>query len=116
MCAVLAELVLSFSYKDKLIVREVALIKRKLKLLYRLAEPLIYHFKDDENLIFFLLKNQDPINALMGKGYLRELLSQLHEKGLGQLEKKLCDQYHDRGFFSLIPELKIRFSELNQSP
>jgi hypothetical protein len=111
---ILSDLLASFSQKDGLAAPDAALMKRKLKQLFRLTESLICHSKEDENLIFFLLKNRDPINTLMGTGYLRSFLSKLHEKGLEQLEKKLCDQYHDRGFFSLIPELKMRFSELNQ--
>lgn len=110
----LGDLVLSFSGKESFNSRQKVHIKRKLHQLYLLAEPLISHFKNSENLIFFLLKNQDPVNALMGKGYLQAYLSHLHKKGLGQLEKKLCDHFHDRGFSSLIPELKTRFSELSR--
>lgn len=111
----LADLVLTFSGRESLNSRQKLQIKRKLHQLYQLAEPLVSLFKSNENLIFFLLKNQDPVNALMGKGYLRTYLSHLHKKGLGQLEKKLCDHFHDRGFSSLIPELKKRFSELSRS-
>ena len=98
----------SFSSRDKL------RVKKKLHQLYLLTEPLLNHFKNNENLIFFLLKNQGPIHALAGSGHLLDFLSHLHKKGLGPLERKLCDHYHKRGFFSLIPELKRLFSELNR--
>lgn len=111
----LTDLVRSFSGKESFNSRQKIQVNRKLHELYLLAEPLISYYKNSENLIFFLLKNQDPVNALMGRGYLQTFLSHLHKKGLGQLEKKLCDHYHDRGFSSLIPELKTRFSELSQS-
>ncbi len=107
------DLVLRFPFKTTLNSRQKQQLRKKLHQLYLLAEPLIRHFKANENLIFFLLKNQSPINALMGEGFLHTFLSQLHKKGLGQLEKKLCDHYHERGFFSLIPELKKLFSGLN---
>ncbi len=111
----LADLVISFSGKETFNSRQKIQVKRKLHQLYLLAEPLISHYKNNENLIFFLLKNLDSVNALMGKGYLQAFLSHLHKKGLEQLEKKLCDHYHNRGFSSLIPELKTRFSELSGS-
>lgn len=109
---ILADLVLTFSGKEFFNSRQKLQIKRKLHQLYLLVEPLLSDSKNDENLIFFLLKNQDPVNALMGKGYLRTYLSHLHKKGLRQLEKKLCDHFHNRGFSSLVPELKKQFSEL----
>lgn len=111
---ILTELVLQYSCKEHFQARHKVQIRKKLHLLYLLIEPLISNFKNNENLIFFLLKNEDSINSLMGEGHLHAFLSHLHKKGLGQLEKRLSDHYHKRGFSSLVPELKMRISELSR--
>ncbi len=112
--SILTDLIVQFSGIDSLTSKNHLHLKKKLHQIYHLTEPLVQRFKNNENLIFFLLKNQGSINALAGKGRLLDFLSELHKKKLGQLEKKLSDHYHERGFFSLIPELRQLFSELGQ--
>jgi hypothetical protein len=69
-------------------------------------EPFISACKENENLIFFLLKAKEDIDECLGQGYLRSLLLNLHPNGLDELCEKLCDNYHHRGFYFLIPEIK----------
>ncbi len=80
--------------------------------IYSLTEKLIEDCKEEENVIFFLLKNQKEIDALMGKSHLHIFLLALHPEGLTSLKEQLCDHFHDRGFFSVIPELKKLISTL----
>ncbi len=75
-------------------------------------EPLIELCKDNENLVHFMLKNRETLDTLMNPGYLRALLLKLHSCGLETLGEKMCDQYHQRGFFSQIYEFKILLTEL----
>jgi hypothetical protein len=77
-----------------------------LKALHHVIEQLIVECEEDENLSLFLLKHKQQIDALMGPGYLRAFLLQLYPQGLRSLEEMVSDHYHERGFFSLIPELK----------
>ena len=108
---------------EKVFVKELtSLAKRKkktheyvvqsLKKIITALEPLLEIGKNNENLIHFLLKNKEAIDALMNSGYLREFLSRIHPCELEALGEKLCDQYHQRGFFSQIPEFKILLTEL----
>lgn len=69
-------------------------------------EPFISACKDNENLLFFLLKVREDIDQSLGVGYLQSLLLKLHPGGLEELCEKLCDNYHHRGFYFLIPEIK----------
>lgn len=103
---------LQFANKSHLEESEIRILKRRLRQIYLLAEPLIHLNKHNENLIFFLLKNQTSINALAGKGYLHTFLSSLYKQKLKSVEKKLCDQLHERGFFAQISEMKQAFARL----
>lgn len=76
-------------------------------------EPFISACKDNENLLFFLVKAKEEIDECLGLGYLQSLLLKLHPSGLEDLCEKLCDNYHHRGFYFLIPEIKrlmVQFS------
>jgi hypothetical protein len=86
--------------------------KHTLQKIYLLIEALLETCKDNENLIFFLLKNNQTIDALMHPGYLRTFLTRVHPSGLEILGEKMCDQYHRRGFISQIPELKLLMTNL----
>jgi hypothetical protein len=86
--------------------------EKTLQMLYSSLEPLLETCKENENLIYFLLKNRQTIDELMQKGYLRNFLISVHPYGLEILGEKMCDQYHQRGFISQIPELKILMTDL----
>lgn len=88
-------------------------LKPHLQKLYHLLEKLFEECQKDENLLFFLLKNKAAIDSLMGSDYLYHFLLKIYPKGLSSLEEMLCDHYHERGFFSLIPELKDLILALN---
>jgi hypothetical protein len=83
-----------------------------LQKIYFSFEPLIEICKENENLIHFMLKNRETIDSLIGEGYLRTFLIKIYPHDLESLGDKLCDQYHQRGFFSQIAELKILLTEL----
>ncbi len=80
--------------------------------LYKAIEPFTRHCKENENLLSFLLKHRTSIDALTEKGHLHRFLLELHPEGLETLGEKMCDQYHQRGFFSQIPEFKLLLTEL----
>jgi hypothetical protein len=82
------------------------------QMLYSALEPLIEVCKESENLLFFLLKKRSMIDELHGNGYLQRFILKIHSDGLETLGEKMCDQYHQRGFFSQIPEFKLLLTEL----
>lgn len=83
-----------------------------LRATYTALEPLLELCGENENLLFFLLKNRREIDALMQPGHLCTFLLKIHPNGLETLGEKMCDQYHQRGFFSQIPEFKLLLTEL----
>src|SRR5262249_4669700 len=88
------------------------LFSQTLKKIFLGLEPFIELCKDNENLIHFLLKNKGQVDAFMSPGYLHAFLLKVHSCGLETLGEKMCDQYHQRGFFSQISDFKILLTEL----
>jgi len=84
-----------------------------LQKIYFALEPLIEICKENENLFHFLLKNRKTIDAMICEGYLHSFLLKIHSTDLETLGEKMCDQYHQRGFFSQISEFKILLTELS---
>ena len=80
--------------------------------IYLALERFLLVCNENENLILFLLKNKEEIDQIMGKGHLRKFLEKMHPEGLEKLGEKMCDRYHQRGFFSQIPEFKLLLSDL----
>ena len=90
-------------------------LQSALQSIYAALEPLIGACKENENLLFFMLKNHKAIEALTHKRHLLDFLEQIHPFGLEILGEKMCDQYHQRGFFSQIPEFKLLLTELRHA-
>ena len=86
--------------------------EKTLQALFVSLEPLLEACKQNENLIYFLLKNRLAIDALMQEGHLRGFLIKVHPCGLETLGENMCDQYHQRGFIAQIPELKLLMTDL----
>lgn len=86
--------------------------KNTFQTLYRAAEPLILACEEEENLLFFLIQHHKTIDALMKKGHLAQFLKKIEPLGIESLGEKLCDQYHRRGFFSQIADLKLLLTQL----
>jgi hypothetical protein len=104
---------LTFLAKKKKI--SLFLFTTALQKIYSKLEPLIEICRENENLLHFMLKNRETIDGFVGEGHLRSFLVKIHPQGLQLLGEKVCDQYHQRGFFSQIAEFKILLTELTHA-
>ncbi|MES2122773.1 MAG: hypothetical protein V4492_08370 [Chlamydiota bacterium] len=80
--------------------------------IYLALEPFLLLCKENENLLFFLLKNKSVLDRMMQKDSLKGFLAKAYPEGMDKLGEKMCDRYHRRGFFSQIPEFKLLLSDL----
>lgn len=80
-------------------------LKLYLKQLYLVLEPLMIECKNDENFLFFLLKNQDAVRSITHSTHLLSFF-QKHCEEIDSLCESICDSFHSRGFACLIPEVK----------
>jgi len=72
-------------------------------------------FSDDENILFFLLKNSERIDALNGKGFSEKLLLSMYPGGLDTLLHYLQCRFSERGFSRLLPTITHKLSILDPS-
>lgn len=90
-------------------------VLKRLPELFFALEPFMERCRENENLIFFLLKHKEEIDQFTHLGYLHSFLLRLHPSGLAELCEKLCDNYHHRGFYFLIPEIKLLLTKLEHA-
>ncbi|HKZ00378.1 MAG TPA: hypothetical protein VJ112_04350 [Rhabdochlamydiaceae bacterium] len=86
-----------------------------LKQLFCSIEPFIENCKENENLIYFLIKNRLKIDQLMENQHLHSFLNRIFPQGLKCLSKKMSDLYYERGFQTVIPQIKALIAELEES-
>jgi hypothetical protein len=76
---------------------------------------IIYRFRENENVLLFLLRHSQQIDQLYGVGFLLKLFESLHAKGIVGLSILLKDKYTGRGFKHLIPLIDTKLLELEKS-
>jgi hypothetical protein len=86
--------------------------QKEIRSLYLTLEPFLKKCREDENLTFFLLKHKSDIDQIIGQNHLHSFLENLYPEGLEILGEKVCDRYHQRGFFSQISEFKLLLAEI----
>lgn len=84
-------------------------IQHLAKLLLNLIQP--YH--DDENFMFFLLRNHAALNLLYKPEFVLSVVQKAFPKGILQFRHFLVQRYTERGFAHLVPVIDERLSELN---
>lgn len=63
-------------------------------------------FQDHEQVLFFILKSNKRIEALFGKSFLNELFSSLFPGGFDEGITYVSEQYAQKGFHHLLPQLE----------
>lgn len=68
----------------------------------RLLLPIILSYREDENVLFFLLSRQEEFDSLYQSSCLAHLLQQMYPGGLREAKDFLLKQYTKRGFDHLL--------------
>lgn len=69
-------------------------------------------FNQDENVIFFLLRNYEEFSELYGAWFFNDLFDKMFENGAAEAKQFLIDSYTKRGFSQLIPVINLKFNEI----
>lgn len=96
-----------FTYLEK--------VSNALHRLGKLITRLIQQFRDDENVVFFVLRHKESFDKAFGKRYVTKLFCRLYPKGLREAEHFLIKKYMDRSFDNITPMIKRLFTELEAS-
>lgn len=73
--------------------------------LAKLIARLIHQFRDDENVIFYVLKHHQAFDALYGPRFVMKLMNRIYSKGLKEVHFFLVKKYQERGFDHLVPSI-----------
>jgi hypothetical protein len=76
------------------------------------VSQLIVQFRQDENILFFILRFHSKLDNLYGENFCIRLLQKMYPKGKSSLESFLCRKYTQRGFYNQIPEIKRYIAQI----
>jgi hypothetical protein len=80
--------------------------------LARLIARVIPQFRDDENVVFFVLRHKDKFDKVYGTKFVTKLFCRMYPKGLKEVQYFLSQKYAGRGFENLMPIIHKKISEL----
>jgi len=78
----------------------------------KLLEQIVLHFSHDENILMFILRNQEALEKLHKRNFVKHVLNAMYPKGLEAAQKLLVKKYTARGFSQLIPFIRSKISQL----
>lgn len=73
---------------------------------------LLVQFKQDENVLYFILRFHSELDSLYGENFCFRLFDKMYPKGKNSIETYLSRKYTQRGFQNQIPEIKRFISEI----
>lgn len=98
-------------YVQEVIELHVAQVLKAIKKLHKLIMPLVHNYKKNENVLFFLLRNQEDFRRVYGKRVFIQFFKDMYPNGPQSLEKFLLKEYAKRGF-KLAKNINEKMSEL----
>lgn len=81
----------------------------------KLIARLIQQFREDENVVFFVLRHKESFDQAFGKRFITKLFGRMYPKGLREVEHFLIKKYTARSFDNIIPVITRMFHELEAS-
>lgn len=78
----------------------------------KLITRLIHQFRNDENVMFYILRNHKTFDKLFGNRYIIKLFSKVYSKGLKEAEHLLIRKYSGRGFENILPSIYATTAEV----
>lgn len=78
----------------------------------RTTAQFLKQFKEDENVILFILRHHDQIDALYEPKFVAKLFNKMYSKKLAGARQFLINAYTKRGFDHLLPAINTKFAEL----
>lgn len=87
-------------------------INQSIRSAAKLIAQMIFEFRNDENVLFFLLRHHVQLQELYGREFLFKLFTKMYPKGMDAAEEFIVKKYRKRGFNDLIPVIKKGITEL----
>ena len=107
--------------KKPMVLREAAELFRLLNTLIdasrrveELLPSLLVHFRDDENVVYFLVRRADAFANLHQELYVCNLLKKMYDNGLDEASQFLQDRYLERGFDQLAKRIQDKIAAIKE--
>lgn len=72
----------------------------------------IQQFREDENIVFFVVNNWEKLDRFYGSRFTAKLANKMYPKGLREMLIFLTTRYKERGFDQLLPEIAAKVADL----
>lgn len=89
-------------------------ITLELKKMGRTIPKLFSKFRNDENVLFFLLRHKKDFDSLQGNGFVKKIIMKNYPAGLAEAESFLINNYEKRGFIDHVPLIKMLMQDLKK--
>lgn len=92
-----------------------AAIEKTVASMQRLAKHLtriIHQFREDENIIYFVIKNHKAFDKLYGSRFVFKLLGRLYPKGIRETQQFLAKKYAARGFDNIVSAIQSHITDI----
>ena len=86
-----------------------------LQKLGKLVSKAIEQYWDDENVVFFVLRNKENFDEIFGNRFVKQLLKKMYPGGIEGARRFLSQQFIQRGFHHLVPIIHARITEIETS-
>lgn len=83
--------------------------------LAKLIARLIHQFRDDENVVFYVLRHHQTFDRLYGNRFVVKLIGKIYPNGLKEVQFFLTKKYADRGFKNTLPVIHSAIKEIEDS-
>lgn len=81
----------------------------------KLIARIIPQFRDDENVVFCILRHKERFDKLYGGRFVFKLLSKMYAKGLPEAQNFISKRYTERGFNNLLPIIAAKMAEIENA-
>jgi len=89
-------------------------LTKSIQRLTKLIEKGIWEYREDENVLFFVLRHQEQLDDLYNKRFVHGLLKKMFPKKQNTLESFLVQRYTERGFPHLAEVITTKIRELDK--
>ena len=78
----------------------------------RLLLRVILQFRNDENVVFFMLRNRESFDTLYKTNFVSKIFRKMYPNGIEEVGQLLMKKYSERGFNNLLNTIAKKISEL----
>ncbi len=80
----------------------------------RLLLHIIMEYRNDENVVYFLLRHNEAFNTMYGSRFVIKIFKKMYPNGIEDVGQFLMKKYSERGFSNLLNTIATKISEISE--